>query len=126
MSFIEVNVDEVEEDKIAPEAIYPMLIVGTKFIEEKSLIQVILSIEDDENYANVFHNIALPKPDDDAGKIRFKMLFTKRFLSQFDIPSDGGIETEAFVGCRADVNLKQEEYNGQFKNVLVLNRLPVE
>ncbi|KKL81966.1 hypothetical protein LCGC14_1989450 [marine sediment metagenome] len=129
MSFIELpGLADTSEPKIVPEGEYDLCIIQAKLNEKDGSVTImtILDIEGQENAANVFHYIALPGPDDEEDKRKAKLLFAKRFFYQFGIEMDGGIELEQFVGSRALGNLKQDEYEGQLKNVLQVNRLPAE
>lgn len=129
MSFINLQgIQEVRELKNAPEGRYRMRIVNAQSHETDNgmSIQTILEIEADERYANVFHYVALPNGKD-AAKDQMKLLMAKRFFTQFGIPYEqNGVEIESFVGCAAEANLGVDEYQGQTKNVLKLDRLPTE
>jgi len=126
MSFIALKgIAEVAEPKAAPEGPYDLVITDAKLTEKdgKHNIRLILGFENtDGKFANIFHYIALPRGED-AGKDQMMLLMAKRFFTQFEIPFDDGVEVESFVGSRARCNVKQDEYEGQIKNVLVLDRL---
>lgn len=129
MSFIELpGLSDTKEPQIVPEGEYDLCIVQAKLNEKEgsTTIMTILEIEGEENAANVFHYIALPGADDEEDKRKAKNLFSKRFFHQFGIEMDGGVELEQFVGCRARCKLTQDEYEGNLKNVLQVNRLPAE
>lgn len=130
MSFIQlVGIGEVKELACASEGRYSVVITDAKMHEgkeDKTSIRCVLEIEDGDNrYANIFHYISLPDGKDGA-KDQMKLLMAKRFFVQFGVPFDDGIDMEALVGCRAEVNLGIDEYQGQLKNILKLDRLPSE
>jgi hypothetical protein len=129
MSFIELKgLDETSEPKVAPEAEYDLCITTAKLTEKegKHNIMTIIEIEGESDFANVFHYIALPSEDDEDDKRKAKLLFAKRFFYQFGIEMDGGIELEQLVGSRARGKLKLDEYEGNLKSVLQVDRLPAE
>lgn len=129
MSFIQLTgINDVKELAAASEGRYSVVItqVDMHEKEDKSSIRVVLEIEDGANkYASIFHYIGLPDGKDGA-KDQTKLLMAKRFMTQFHIPFEDGVDLEAFVGNRADCNLGVEEYQGQIKNVLKIDRLPNE
>ena len=93
----------------------------------KTSIMTILEIEGEPDFGNVFHYVSLPGANDDQDKAKAKLLFAKRFFTQFAISIDGGFEMEQLVGNRAaSCKLVQEEYEGNVTNKLQLNRLPSE
>lgn len=130
MSFMEIDgLQDAHEPVVAPEGIYDLLIESSQIKEKdgKKNIFIVLTIEGDGGYANVLHNVSLPVKDDEDEKRKNKLLFMKRFLVQFGIPIEGNtINVENFVGSRARAKLKQEEYEGKNKNVIVLDQLPSE
>jgi hypothetical protein len=127
MSFIEMpGLEDAQELKHAPEGEYDLVIenVSMREKEGKANILCILKIEGaGEDYANVMHNISLPSADDDQEKRKTKMLFARRFFEQFGVPYEGGVELEAFVGCRGRAKLVVDEYQGNVRNALLLERL---
>ena len=129
MSFIQLKgLNDVREKKPAPEGGYPLCVTNAKLTEKegKKNVQLILEIEGtDEDYANIFHYLALPRGEDPA-KDQTMMLMIKRFLTQFGVPTEDGFDIEALVGCRSDCMLKQDMYEGNVKNVIQLDRLPAE
>lgn len=114
MSFFELpGLADVKEKKAAPEGAYDLCIVSAtvKENEGKTNIQCILEIEGQPEYSNVFHYLSLPSSNDDQAKKETKMLFLKRFLTQFGINADNGLETEQMVGSRCTAgHLTLEEY----------------
>lgn len=129
MSFIALKgIENTAEPKVAPEGEYDLCIISAKLNEKDGKINVmtILEVEGEPEVGSVFHYISIPGPDDDEDKVKAKMLFAKRFFVQFGIDIDGGVDLEHFVGCRALGKLMQEEYEGNPKNVLQVNRLPAE
>lgn len=130
MSFIQLSgIDDIQEQKPAPEGSYDLCIVTAKMNEKegKQSIMTMLEIEGEPDFANVFHYVALPGPSDEPEKAKAKLLFAKRFFHQFGITVDGGVEMEQIVGNRATgAKLIQEEYEGNVTNKLQVNRLPTE
>jgi len=132
MSFIELKgIENAREPEVAPEGEYSLCIINAKVQEKegKTNIMNVLEIEGEPEMGNVFHYVSIPGPDDEDDKVKAKMLFARRFFTQFGIDVDGGVDTEQFVGSRALCKLTQEEYpegSGQLKNVLQVNRLPQE
>ena len=124
MSFIDAELDAIEEDKPVAEGEYNLVITDVKEKKDESGnlkgLLVILEIEGAEGAANVLHNISLPLPGDDDQKKKNKLLFMKRFLVQFGIPFVGGVDLQRFPGARAKCMLKQDEYNGAISNKIVL------
>ena len=129
MTFIALQgIEEAHEPKVAPEGEYNLCIVNAKMNEKDGKVNVmtILEIEGEPDFGNVFHYISIPTEDDDEDKTKAKMLFAKRFFVQFGIDVDDGVELDQFVGSRAVGKLTQDEYEGNIKNVLQVNRLPNE
>ena len=130
MSFIELKgIDDIQEQKAAPEALYDLCITSAKMKEKdgKHSIALVLEIEGEPDYANVFHYVSLPGENDDEDKAKIKLLFAKRFFHQFGISLDNGVELEQLVGNRATgCRLVQEEFEKNVTNKLQVNRLPIE
>lgn len=126
MSFIKLSgIDDVKELPVAAEARYDLCIISAKPHEKDGVlgsIQCIIEIEGDVKYQNIFHYVGLPKGED-ASKDQMSLLMARRFFEQFSIPYDNGVEIEQIVGSRANCAVKQDEYQGQKKNVLQLDRL---
>lgn len=126
-SFIELpmNIDDVQEDKPVPEGEYTLVItdVKEKNNEDGSLknLLVICEIQGHDGAANVLHNISMPQPADDAEKVTNKMKFIKRFISLFNIKTDGGkLNLQNFPGAKAKAMLTLEEYQGNVSNKIKL------
>jgi hypothetical protein len=132
MSFIELaGIDEVSELPYAPEGQYDLVVTSAKLKDssdgEGKNILVVLEIENaDRKYAPIFTYLGLPRGGDDKDKDAQRLLGCKRFFHQFGVPMDNGVELEQMVGCRSQGNLAVEEYQGENKNVLKVNRLPME
>jgi len=129
MSFIELDgIQDTHEAVIAPEGRYDLLVESAAVKHNdntgKDNVLVVLSVEGDEEYANVLFNLSLPQEGDEDTSRNFKLLQIKRFCHQFQIGLDDGLNTEEFSGSRASANLKVGEYNNQKKNELVLDALP--
>jgi len=131
MSFIDLKgLKDVKEPKNAPEGRYPLTIINAKMHETENgqSIATVIEVESGDpalRYANVFHYVALPNGKD-VDKDQTKLLMAKRFFAQFGINADEGVELEHFVGSRGQGNLAVEEYQGQQKNTLKLDRLAAE
>lgn len=130
MSFIQLNgLQDVQELPVAAEGRYPLVITSASLKDSKEgdgkNILCIVEVESDRKYANIFHYIALPRGDD-KDKDQTMLLMAKRFFKQFGIPFEDGVELEAFVGSRCEGNVKVDEYQGQLRNVLMIDRLPTE
>ena len=124
MSFIDAELDAIEEDKPVAEGEYSLVITDVKEKNDDSGnlkgLLVILEIEGQEGAANVLHNISIPLPTDDADKKKTKLLFMKRFLVQFGIPFAGGVDLTRFPGARAKCFLTQDDYQGIISNKIKL------
>lgn len=134
MPFINANMDEVQEQKAAPNGNYELQITGAQntVTGEKSknpgapMIKVTLGFTDPEVNAPVItHYITLPFEGDDNAA--FKLLLLKRFMSAFGLAwSSEGIDTEALafdmVGRTAILEVGQTEPNDSgdiFNNIKV-------
>ena len=130
MSFFELpGLNEVKEKYAAPEGTYDLRIISAKVNQKdgKTNVQCVLEIEGNDDYANVFHYLSMPGPDDDADKKEAKMLFMARFLNQFSVDASNGLETEQLVGSTATgCKLTQEEYEGNLNNKFAPSQLPRE
>jgi len=129
MSFIEIgNLNDVQERQLLKEGRYTLLVESAKVKKSeksgKDSILVILSAEGEPNTVNILHNIALPGADDESETRNFKMLMIKRFLVQFGIDFENGVNTETFPGARGECNVTVEEYEGRRSNRLSLDPLP--
>lgn len=130
MSFIQLTgLNDAKELPIAAEGRYPTVIVSAKLKDSSEgdgkNIMVVVEIEADRKYQNIFHYVALPRGED-KDKDQTMVLMAKRFFTQYGIPFDDGVEIEQIVGCRADCNIGQDEYQGQNRNVLKIDRLATE
>ncbi len=130
MSFFELpGLNDVKERYPVPEGVYDLCITSAKANEKdnKINIQCILEIEGEPEASSVFHYLSMPGPDDDADKKKAKMLFIARFLNQFGINAENGLETEQMVGSRATAcRLTLEEYEGNMSNKFNPSPLPRE
>lgn len=130
MSFISlVGIKDVKELPHAAEGRYSLVVTEAKLVdgnkEGTQNIRCILEIEGEERYQNIFHYIALPDGSD-AVKDQNKLLMAKRFFTQFKVDVDDGVEVESIPGSRAECNLGTDEFQGQTKNVLKLDRMAME
>ena len=124
MSFIDMELDAIEEEKPVAEGEYSLVITDVKEKQDESGnskgLLVILEVEGATGAANVLHNISFPLAHDDESKKKNKLLFMKRFLVQFGIPFQGGIDLTRFPGARAKCFLTQDEYQGVVSNKIKL------
>lgn len=123
MSFIDLELDAIEEDKPVAEGEYTLVVTSVKEREkdgEVTGLLVIHEIQGVEGAANVIHNLTFAKPTDDPDKAKSKKLFMKRYLVLFNIPFAGGIDLAKFPGSTAKCFLKQEEYQGVVSNKINL------
>jgi alcohol dehydrogenase class IV len=131
MSFIELKgIDDVSELPYASEGRYDLVVTSSKLKDssdgEGKNILVVVEIENaDRKYAPIFTYLGLPRGDD-KDKDHQRLLGCKRFFHQFGIPMDNGVELEQMVGARAQGNVAIDEYQGENKNVLKVDRLPIE
>ena len=125
--FINMNLSDVAEPKPVTPGRYGLTISDAKFRDAKKDIEVSLGIDGHLDAPNIRHFISLPKPEDDAGKVAFKQLMLKRFLTQFNIPFNDteGFNVEDFHGAQATVqlNLSEPDDNGAVYNRMQLDKL---
>lgn len=134
MSFIKANLGEVQEPETAPEGRYVLRVQNVQHKEARSsgapMIVVVHEIDGHPEYAPVYHNIVLPKDDDEADKVNFKLLNLKRYLHLADIPFDeGGFEDSDLMGAEFEASLSvRVDESGQYppQNEIQLPRLPKE
>ena len=128
--FINMNLSTVSEPKPVAPGRYTVTISDAEFRGAKNDIRVSIGIEGHLDAPNVSHYISLPKKDDEQGKVAFKQLMLKRFLTQFNIPFNDveGFEVTDFAGAQATVqlNLSEPDDNGAVYNRIQLEKLPNE
>jgi hypothetical protein len=130
MSFISLpGLNDTRELPYAKEGRYPLVVTSAKVKPSNDgggqNIMVVLDIEDSEKYQSIFHYVPLPRGDDKE-KDQNRLLGAKRFFHQFGISMDNGVNMEDIVGSRAEGNLGVDEFEGQVRNVLKVDRLPTE
>jgi len=131
MPFVQVeNLDDDYEDKPVPEGQYDLRITSATSKRtskgDRDMIVVIIGVDDPEfpGAAAVFHNLIMPNAKDEPDTRKLMMKGVARFLNLFDIPFEkDGFNDEDFAGSTASCLLKQEEYDGEVRNVLVLPRV---
>lgn len=132
MSFVDLGTEfgDTEETEVVAEGRYNLTVRDMLYVNEgeKNHIRVILNHDDAPipNASNIFHYIALPKPDDDDEKRKMKMLMTKRFLFWFAIPFEGnGFDMNDIEGASgSNIPVVQETYEGRQQNKLNLPPVP--
>lgn len=128
MSFVEMNLDDVEEQSAAPEGEYDVRVTNAVIGEAKSSgnpqIVVSLAIEGGDFMPTRLY-LGLPAEDDDDDMRKRKMRTIKRFVHHFGIPSDGGFNVEDFFGATARCLVTQDEPNdnGDIYNRVIVPRL---
>jgi len=130
MGFLDITgLDSVQEKQLLKEGRYNLLVESAEVKHNektgKDNIRVMLSAEGEANTMNIFHYLSLPAPSDEDDARAFKLLNLKRFMVQFGIPFDNGVNTETFAGARAACNVTVDEYEGRKNNKLVIDPLPV-
>lgn len=132
MSFIEIAIQDAQEEVSVPEAVYDLRVTDatlkdnaeTKRQSVMCMIEIENPPEDTPNVATVFHFMNLPNKNDDAKSTKFMMLQIRRFLVAFDVPHEGnGFSPEDIPGSTAEMLLCEEEYEGDMKNSLRLPRI---
>lgn len=135
MPFINMNINDAQEAKPVPAGRYDLTIAAceVKLTKEhqRPQFRAQISIDGHDDAPNIFEYVAIPSPDDDAKAQSFKALLLKRFCSLFKVTvSDAGFDPEdlalQMVGATANCELKQEEYEGNVSNKLVIPRLSEE
>lgn len=122
MSFIDIGteVKDIQEPQPVVEGKYLVVIDDAK-MGRNSCMSIRCHIEGEPTAKLLFHQLALPKADDEDAKRATKLQFLKRFLDKFKVPTTGtGFNEEDFIGCSAEVNLKVEEYEGIPSNKIKL------
>lgn len=117
MSFINVNLDDVSEQTVAPSGRYELQITSCTEMRSKKtdmpMLKVSLGFLGDNNFMNLNHFVNLPSENDDPDSAKFKALLLRRFLALFNVKYDSrGIDTEKLamemVGASAEAEVKQE------------------
>lgn len=135
MGFIPVNINTAEEAKPVASGRYDVTIAAAevKLTKEsqKPQFRVQIAIDGHDDAPNVFEYVAIPTPEDDPKAQSFKALLLKRFCRLFNISvSDQGFDPDdlamQMVGATASCELRQEEYEGNLSNKLVIPRLSEE
>jgi hypothetical protein len=126
MPFINMPLGDAEPREVLDEGRYLVRCedaeyVGSKTHPGQTNIRVRCSFPEHPNAKSVFHHIAGIGPEDDKEKINNKLLMARAFLDTFGVEyDDSGFELDAIPGCETEVNVKQEEYEGQLTNRIVL------
>lgn len=130
MSFITIDISGATEPKPVSPARYDLTIASVNYRQEKPDLAVTIGIDGHTDAPNVRHFISLPKKEDDEGKVAFKKLMLRRFLSQFKIPHDaaGGFDTNDFAGAqgKAQLTLSEADDSGAVYNRLQLDKMSDE
>jgi hypothetical protein len=126
MSFIQFNksFSDVSETRPVPAGKYTLRATSMEGSEKdgKQSLRIMHEIEGHPEAATVSHFLNLPGSQDDAGKIDFKMLLIKRYLTTFNVPhEDNGFNPDDIIGASATVELSMSEPRGQ--NLDVYNQI---
>ncbi len=144
MTFIDLGetYENAKEAEVAPEGPADLKCKSVELQQDggKNSLLVMIEILDTPpsggKYADIWHYIGLPQPEKDAAKDQEKgqkegttamnkALFQKRFVHAFNVPMDGTrMNPNDIPGLTARLNLKQDEYDGRLKNVIVLPEIP--
>lgn len=122
MSFISVDLgDDIQEDKPVDEDNYTLTINTAEETESKrsgaAMIVITHSIDGHPDAALVYHNMVLPKEDDDEKVRRFKLLNIKRYLALVGIEFDpNGFDADELVGMSFDAYLTKDEIEQEDPN----------
>lgn len=137
MSFINVNLDDVQEQKPAATGIYPLQIVKCDVAKTGDnsktpgapQFKVSLGFTDNPDTPNILHYVPVPQSADDS----FKALLLKRFLTHFNVSvGNDGFDLEQvameLVGAVAncEVGLTEPNSNGDVYNNIKIPKLPNE
>lgn len=127
MSFIQLNLTDTQEAKIAPKGRYKLRIVG---VEERSKDNEVsgrtVQIEFVEypDYQNIRHILSFPLRNDEDSKTKTKMRMLRRFLEAFRIPYDAnGFQDEDFYGREASIEVDLDSYKADGGQDTTVNRL---
>lgn len=130
---IPIDVGAAQESKPVPNGVYDLQVtecLDTKSQKGAPQFSVSIAIDGHDDAPNLRHFISLPNPDaDDAGKMAFKVLLLKRFLTMFKLPVPSAIDTEklamGMVGAKArgELSLSEPDDNGNVYNRLNVPRL---
>ena len=68
MSRLDVALQDVQEQQVAPEGLYDLIVDKAELIEKegKVMIKTIILFDGMPDYQSIFHYISLPTGDDDA------------------------------------------------------------
>jgi len=136
MTYINVNLgEEVHEDQPVEEGSYTLIVNTVEEGEAKKsgapMIKLTHQIDGHPDAALVYHNLVLPKEDDEDKAIRFKNLMLKRYLvlAGADFESDGfnmddlqGMAFEAYL-TKEQIDSDDPSAPPQFRNSIVVPRL---
>ncbi len=140
MSFITVNLDDMQEAKPVPNGKYNLQITQCKVAKTgpnskrpgSPQFAVTIGFVDEPAAPNISHYISLPHEEDEASAFQYKALLLKRFLVQFGIPYDSkGIDVDglamAMIGATANAEVSQtspdESQNGDVYNRLITPKI---
>jgi hypothetical protein len=142
MTYINVNVNDAQEQRPAPKGRYELQITGAapgvtgpnSKNPGSPTIRVSLGFTDLElNAPNVTHYITLPAEGDEPGASKFKTLLLARFLSAFGISvGNEGFDVDdlamEMIGHSAniEVGMTEPNDNGDYFNQIMLPKLPEE
>lgn len=126
MPLISIPLGDDWEDKAVPDGEYDLVIEDANEKTSKAgseMVEVRIAIQDGDypNSAAVWEYLVFPKEDDEERTKRLQMRNLVRFLTVFGIPFEAdGFNSEDLIGATGRCMLKQEEYEGNVSNKLVL------
>lgn len=135
MPFIELDqeeLDKVKEPELVEEGEYN-LIIGkveegpSKKNPERTVLSCIIENQDVPDAAPIFEYISMPAPGDKPETRKMMLLNLRRFCAVFNVPIEGGVNSEDFLGAtgRCYVVQKERDDNGEMANNLKLPKLSV-
>jgi hypothetical protein len=128
MSFINLNLEDVQERKPVPTGRYDLIIEDVK-IREKNGVEtgrsVIVGFPDHPLAQNVNHILSFPLSDDDKDKVYNKAIMMKRFLAAFKIPfTSEGFDESDFIGASANLEVALTSYDDKDTGQpVIINRI---
>lgn len=119
MSYLDYNMNEVEELKTVPEDEYQVECMDAEVrTSEKTggdYIMLSLEVVGEENVKDISHVMMLPAPGDRPKDEQRRLWNIKQALKAFEVPYDqNGFAVEDFQGRRAWAYLVEEDEGGQY------------
>ena len=130
MPFISYNPNDYQEPKPVANGRYDVTVGSAELTQSKAgndMFKLRIEIDGNDEAPPVFENLSIPYP----GCAQIIGLQFNRFMAVFKVKlPDGGFDPDELavelVGKRANVELTQEEYNGNVTNKIKLPKLSSE